>query len=439
MYMYVRMQFGPLLTRTSAIVNYRMLPPSPSPTRSLSTGRDPHAVIAPKRRVAACIFGLLPRYHFTGSHVEQGTLAVTTAFKADKAEHDFSAERLLQAIVVPSFDQYLVKPNAAEFQVDVFVHNGEARRRSLLLDAWNPQALHVGDEGIDRQVSLPGTNGWPGGATPRMFASIESVLRLKSAAERAQGALYDLVVLMRSDVVWYTPFRFSLLNASYLHIARWCDVPRSAAALHTSLHTSPCRPMAPHADAAGVPDFFFAGGSAIIDRVFANLSLDFEANRFRRTSSSVNHAVVAGRLIALGLWRSVRRYLIHGFDVQLLRWQPSSSLRQAANNFKHELHSTRFLVSTVQGKNMAPSDAPTAALNCTQMVNSTPAGATAGVQILIKNNQVNQVLNQVPALSMVKIERPTPTSSPHKGACPSAWLMCICPASAWPSTLQQRG
>ena len=66
------------------------------------------AVIAPKRRVAACIFGLLPRYHFTGSHVEQGTLAVTTAFKADKAEHDFSAERLLQAIVVPSFDQYLV-------------------------------------------------------------------------------------------------------------------------------------------------------------------------------------------------------------------------------------------------------------------------------------------------------------------------------------------
>ena len=415
-----------------------MLPPSPSPTRSLSTGRDPHAVIAPKRRVAACIFGLLPRYHFTGSHVEQGTLAVTTAFKADKAEHDFSAERLLQAIVVPSFDQYLVKPNAAGFQVDVFVHNGEARRRSLLLDAWNPQALHVGDEGIDRPVSMPGTNGWPGGATPRMFASIESVLRLKSAAERAQGALYDLVVLMRSDVVWYTPFRFSLLNASYLHIARWCDVPRSAAALHTSLHTSPCRPMAPHADAAGVPDFFFAGGSAIIDRVFANLSLDFEANRFRRTSSSVNHAVVAGRLIALGLWRSVRRYLIHGFDVQLLRWQPSSSLRQAAINFKHELHSTRFLVSTIQGK-MAPSGAPTAALNCTRMVNSTSAGATAGVQILIKNDQVNQVLNQVPALNMVKIERPTPTSSPHKGACPSAWLMCICPASAWPSTLQQRG
>lgn len=75
-------------------------------------------MIAPKRRVAACIFGLLPRYHFTGSHVEQGTLAVTTAFKADKAEHDFSAERLLQAIVVPSFDQYLVKPNAAGFQVD---------------------------------------------------------------------------------------------------------------------------------------------------------------------------------------------------------------------------------------------------------------------------------------------------------------------------------
>lgn len=177
-------------------------------------------MIAPKRRVAACIFGLLPRYHFTGSHVEQGTLAVTTAFKADKAEHDFSAERLLQAIVVPSFDQYLVKPNAAGFQVDVFVHNGEARRRSLLLDAWKPQALHVGDEGIDRPVSLPGTNGWPGGATPRMFASIESVLRLKSAAERAQGALYDLVVLMRSDLVWYTPFRFSLLNASYLHTLR---------------------------------------------------------------------------------------------------------------------------------------------------------------------------------------------------------------------------
>jgi hypothetical protein len=196
--------------------------------------------------------------------------------------------------------------------------------------------------------------------------------------------------------------------------------------------------MAPHADAAGVPDFFFAGGSAIIDRVFSNLSLDFEANRFRRTSSSVNHAVVAGRLIALGLWRSVRRYLIHGFDVQLLRWQPSTSLRQAANNFKQELHSTRFLVSTVQGK-MAPSSGAPTALNCTRMVNSTSAGATAGVQILIKNDQVNQVLNQVPALNMVKIERPTPTSSPHKGACPSAWLMCICPASAWPSTLQQRG
>lgn len=155
------------------LCNVHPLPPD------LSASAVIHAVIAPKRRVAACIFGLLPRYHFTGSHVEQGTLAVTTAFKADKAEHDFSAERLLQAIVVPSFDQYLVKPNAAGFQVDVFVHNGEARRRSLLLDAWNPQALHVGDEGIDRPVSLPGTNGWPGGATPRMFASIESVLRFE--------------------------------------------------------------------------------------------------------------------------------------------------------------------------------------------------------------------------------------------------------------------
>ena len=355
---------------------------------------------SPPTHVAICVFGLLPRYHLVGNHTTQGTLGVSTTFKPGKDETTFTPRRLLREYVHPSFIRFVIRANPPSVYFDVFVHNGEPAQNATVREVWQPRTAAFGDEGVDRVVSLPGTNGWAGGATPRMFASIESVLRLKRNAESERGALYDWVFLMRSDVVWQAPFVFGQLNASFMHIARWCHVPRDDSTL------SACRPMA-IADRVGAPDYYFAGGSLLVDRVFGNLSRDFEAKQFTRTTSSVNHAVVAGRLISLGLWKRVRRHMFHAYDVQLLRWQKSSTTKQSAKNFRHELAATRFVITS-------PLPVWPATGNCTKLIDAdgTP---------------------QHPTLQMQR----QPASS-QTASCPANWLWCMCPASSWPSNLLQR-
>ena len=98
----------------------------------------------------------------------------------------------MRDVVLPSFLEQIVRPNPS-FQFDTFVHNGEVDRREQVRELWRPRAMAIGEEGVQHlPVSLPGTNGWASGFTPRLFASIESVLNLKRAAE-ARGDKRDVV------------------------------------------------------------------------------------------------------------------------------------------------------------------------------------------------------------------------------------------------------
>lgn len=144
-----------------------------------------------------------------------------------------------------------------------------------------------------------------------MFESIQLVLELKRRAEVQQGAQYSWVLLLRHDIAWQATFIFSELHPRRFYVANSCDVSPDD-------RGSRCRALVPSITPA--VDFYFAANSSTIDRVFLNVTRDIEHFCFYATRASAsNHKVIDGRLISLGLWPSVDRYLYHHFDVSMLR------------------------------------------------------------------------------------------------------------------------
>jgi hypothetical protein len=143
-----------------------------------------------------------------------------------------------------------------------------------------------------------------------MWASIQIVLELKRQAEVEDGLAYTWVLLLRHDIAWQARLVFSELNPTLLYLANACFIERTATGRCRALTSSPTPAV----------DYYFAGASFLMDRIFLDVTRDLEHFCFYASrASSSNHKVVDGRLEKLGLWPRVGRHLYHAIDVELLR------------------------------------------------------------------------------------------------------------------------
>ena len=285
---------------------------------------------SPACHVAVCFYGMLTRFHVSGG---LGIPRVSTASRDVELN-----QRLTRDVAYPSFVRRIVQPNP-QCSFDTFVHTWEAKASGFIEQLYRPRAAAYGElEGV--HISLPGSAGWPHSATPRMWASVEKLLALKSEAEAARGTRYDWVLITRFDVAWGADLTLQL-NPNLFYVANWCysDQRDGRLAALPAEHAASGRTCLPLADPdgrnggvpfndpgrVGVPDYYFLASSELIDRAFLNLTAELEAGVFRATyGGSSNHKVAGGRLKQLGLLKPgaegrLGRQLYHQHDVAILR------------------------------------------------------------------------------------------------------------------------
>ena len=354
----------------------------------------------PVRTVAVCFFGLLPRLRKTTSD------SVTPE----------DAVKLFREWVVPSYRANIEQANK-DSRIDVFVHNSEPRRATAILEELKPRAAAFGLDGMPYNVSAPGDGRWSRGCSPMMYASIERVLMLKRAAEMERGAAYDLVLLSRTDIIWFRSFNFDFLNSSLFYFAHWCKAKWTAEPGRTE-----CRRMR-ESGSEGTPDFWFAGGSHVIDRVFVGFTSDYEAAKFSRTISASNHGMTAGRLKSLGLWNRVGRYLRHEFDVTLLR-QDHFQLSRHAN-------ASRLVIDNQTMSSLRCDDHADPWQSPWQLKPGVDRLESGGSTLLPGQHYAASHLPQ----RETRLRTRLATSRPH---CPADLLYCVCPRSRWVKDVIER-
>ena len=158
------------------------------------------------------------------------------------------------------------------------------------------------------------------------------------------------MVLTRFDSVWMASLPLHLLSPQLLYVAHWCVTAASdrrvgrrsgsgsaaaagpggaraasdGAAAAPSAAQGSCRPLQPFAPEThqkdGVPDYFFAGSGRTTERVFSGLSDALVSGALQVVGRSCcNHAILASRLKAVGLWPRLGRVLVHHMDIETLR------------------------------------------------------------------------------------------------------------------------
>ena len=278
--------------------------------------------------VAVCFFGLLARYR----HAIPGRCSIDRTGTGCTESIE-----LTRALAYPTFATRVLGANP-QYEVDVFLHTWTVAHEDELRRLFKPRGAAFGMARLAGRTIAPRTAwfGWPGDASPGMFASIDIVLELKREAELARGAVYDFVLLTRPDLMWLSDFRFEALNPTLFYMANYCEesmLSSGCSTRTTKLRTCrnfrtcenatekhACRLQRMVPSATNAPDWYFAGSSDLIDVVFHNLTWDLERYCFNPTyAMSSNHKVIAGRLESLKLWGRVGRYLHHGYDLIFIR------------------------------------------------------------------------------------------------------------------------
>ena len=259
-------------------------------TAAIPGGSLPQCSPTPRCHVAVCLFGMVARYGGAPgreSHVDYDAWVV-------------------QHIAQPSLLRQVVQANAGACTHDVFLHTWETGARAELIERlYRPRRGEYGARAED------------GGRTG-MFLAIERVLALRRAEEAELSVRYDWVLCTRFDAVWMAPLPLRLLNPDLWYVANWCVADGLGGG------SSPCRSLSLFAPDThqrdGVPDYFFLASPQPMDAVFTGLTDSLLAGRLVPLGRSCcNHAILATRLKALGLWTRLGRVLTHHMDIETLR------------------------------------------------------------------------------------------------------------------------
>lgn len=289
---------------------------SPGERRAACKNFTPPAAVAPaptqsaQCRVALCFFGLLARYRKLSSNPCRQYNATATECHQD----DFLSAHLAWPTIATR-----IRDANPECEFTTFVHSWTESAAPLIRRILRPRASAFGmRRGYNISAAVPRL-GWPPSASPGMFASIQQVLDLKRRAEAKDGVAFTWVLLTRLDVAWIARFSFTALNPRLFYMANSCGMMANDTGRCRGLRAGPTTHVGP--TPAYAVDFYFAATSALIDRVFLNLTRDLEHFCFLATwAASSNHKVIDGRLEYLGLWKDlVGRYLFHSIDVVIVR------------------------------------------------------------------------------------------------------------------------
>ena len=273
-------------------------------------------------RVALCLFGLLARYN-KGKHCY-----LTGCAQDGNTMNRWLTEHVAHASLLAN----IIAANPG-FEVETFLHTWDTPNADFVRALYRPLRASFGRiPGVQVLTPVPrAANGWPGGSSPPMFASIEQVLRLKRQEEADRGFVYEWVILTRFDVVWLFPVPLSHMEAKLLYVANWCIAvdrrPSTATPAALLAHTSRgSRGAAEDESCHGLkvyeptipPDYYFAASSSVIDHFFFNISAELQAFTFFGTrEGTANHKVLNGRIKQLGT--RVGRALVHNLDLAIVR------------------------------------------------------------------------------------------------------------------------
>eukprot|EP00966_Prymnesium_polylepis_P328409 7384219-Prymnesium_polylepis.1 len=121
-----------------------------------------------------------------------------------------------------------------------------------------------------------------------------------------------------SQVVWLFPLPLAHMSPELFYMANWCiSKDEVSAAPAPPAQTESCHGLTT-AEPRLPPDYYYATGSAQMDRFFGNLISDLEAFRFLPVREGTgNHKVVAGRIRQQST--RIGRALFHNMDVSIVR------------------------------------------------------------------------------------------------------------------------
>lgn len=141
---------------------------------------------------------------------------------------------------------------------------------------------------------------------------------LACAMVNRSGITYDWHIVMRWDIFFYANFEFKRLNPELFYVSHWCKANGPEHVLQrANISCFELRTFMAETKEGGVPDFWFAGTPANMQRVFTNMTRDLNDGKYQKTPCWVNHGIMGGRLRYLNV--SIGRYLYHHMDYDFLR------------------------------------------------------------------------------------------------------------------------
>ena len=181
---------------------------------------------------------------------------------------EFGSNAEALAISAKSVWEHVIRANS-EMQWDIFAHTWDEDMADLILEAYHPRYLRAEAAPFDTAIESFG----------------ESVLRssaLRRLEEVRENFRYDLVVLMRYDILFRNPLQLSLEgNNSTLWSSHWCSIHSEDLSVREVVLTPEWDPDLVGPDVrfqatgifapsqfveTGLHDFWFAANSMVMDQ-----------------------------------------------------------------------------------------------------------------------------------------------------------------------------
>jgi len=213
--------------------------------------------------------------------------------------------------------------NARGWQVDIFFHSWDVNLESELVALYEPLAHKVGEV---QEIDI-GSYGLPAATEASVY------ILNKYVSKHRLGKPYDRVLLLRFDTIFFANFSFDRISdEGALYVANWCKA--GGRLLLTDPGIRECFELVNNSNdihgAGGLPDFYFAGSTMVINRFFTGLhKFMLSTPTFKKQFDDAannggiwpggGHFIVGARAKALQQELRLRRYLHHHMDFDMVR------------------------------------------------------------------------------------------------------------------------
>lgn len=151
---------------------------------------------------------------------------------------------ILEDFTYPTFKKHILNINNNHI-LDVFVHAWDVKNPDLIDDKYKPiKKIYESNKVFDATSSAFN-------AFLSHSYSIHQVVSLKTQYEMENNIIYDLVMLMRFDLVWFKDILFDNMDGNYLYLSSNKNLEENKIETHKNLKPYEC----------GIPDLWFISSS----------------------------------------------------------------------------------------------------------------------------------------------------------------------------------